>query len=268
MPELLVYWIREREEIRKRKEAGEPKPWTNDPTFQDTYFCNVHREDDKVTRWIRENYTPDYFGENYELAIVASRIFNRPRTLEIIKSALMDPDFPSALGIELRTIQGRQGQIWSGAYVITTHGMKMPKLDYCVELLDDAVKNYLPIGRYIDQDTCLTYYHWLKRINGLGSFLSAQVVADLKNTTRHPLHQAVDWHSFSAPGPGSLRGLSWYFGRKVTTSMYPEAIQVAADELGWIHCMQDLQNCMCEFDKYCRVLSGTGRSKRKYAGKS
>ena len=30
--------------------------------------------------------------------------------------------------------------------------------------------------------------------------------------------------------------------------------------------MQDLQNCLCEFDKYMRILHGTGRSKRGYPG--
>jgi len=146
--------------------------------------------------------------------------------------------------------------------------MKMPKLEYCVDLLEDAAKNYLPVGHFISDDTCLTYYYWLKKINGLGSFLAAQIVADLKNTPRHPLSQAVDWKTFSAPGPGSLRGLSWYFGTNITNSKYEEAIEIVASELGWSDCMQDLQNCMCEFDKYCRVFSGTGRSKRKYAGQS
>ena len=78
---------------------------------------------------------------------------------------------------------------------------------------------------------------------------------------------------FSAPGPGSLRGLSWYFNKHITNSMYQEAIvevkSYIENRLGgdyYTMCMQDMQNCMCEFDKYCRVLTGTGRSKRKYAG--
>jgi hypothetical protein len=32
-------------------------------------------------------------------------------------------------------------------------------------------------------------------------------------------------------------------------------------------CAQDLQNCLCEFDKYMRVSTGAGRSKRKYNGR-
>jgi hypothetical protein len=51
-----IYWIKERETVRNLKEMGLPKPWSIDPVFQVTYFCNVNREHDKVTRWIRENY--------------------------------------------------------------------------------------------------------------------------------------------------------------------------------------------------------------------
>jgi len=199
---------------------------------------------------------------------MAARIFNRPETLAQLEFLFYSGEKFDHDMLENILYRMRENgeQIWSGAYVITTHGIKMSKLNYCVDLLEDAAKNFLPVGQFIDQDTCLTHYYWLKKISGLGSFLSAQIVADLKNTPRHPLSQAVDWKTFSAPGPGSLRGLSWYFGTNITTSKYEEAIEIVASELGWSDCMQDLQNCMCEFDKYCRVFSGTGRSKRKYAG--
>ena len=45
----LVYYINERESIRKLREAGYPKPWTQDKILQTYRFCNVNREDDTVT---------------------------------------------------------------------------------------------------------------------------------------------------------------------------------------------------------------------------
>jgi len=138
----------------------------------------------------------------------------------------------------------------------------MSKIDYCVELLQKVI-DITPVS--MAEPTCEGYWHWFKRVDGLGSFLAAQIVADLKNTKGHPLEGAPDWLYFSAPGPGSLRGLSWYYQAKVTPSNYHELINEAAINLGWEHCMQDLQNCFCEFDKYCRVLTGTGKSKRGYA---
>jgi len=230
--------------------------------FQNTYFCNVHREDDRVTRWVRENYTPDIFGEYYEVAIVAARLFNRPETLEQIKFTLV-PSPHLQLWDLLNKMKENEQQIWSGAYLITTHGRKMSKIDYCVELLQNCI-DITPV--HMEDPTCEGYFRAFKRIDGLGSFLSAQIVADLKNTAHHPLQAATDWYTFSAPGPGSLRGLSWFHNQRITPRDYRGAIENVAAHLEWSDCMQDLQNCMCEFDKYCRVLTGTGRSKRKYAG--
>ena len=44
-------FCREREAIRLRREAGEPRDnWTKDPVFQQGRFLNVFREDDRVTK--------------------------------------------------------------------------------------------------------------------------------------------------------------------------------------------------------------------------
>lgn len=136
----------------------------------------------------------------------------------------------------------------------------MPKIDYCVETLETAEK-LLPLH----EPTCERAYAKLRQIPGIGSFLAAQIVADLKNTPGHGLQLSDDWFSFCAPGPGSLRGLSWFHEKKITNSTFHEAIHEAAVMIDWPDCMQDLQNCFCEYDKYCRVLTGTGKSKRGYA---
>ena len=109
------------------------------------------------------------------------------------------------------------------------------------------------------------------QVDGLGSFLAAQVVADLKNTPGSPLLNAPDWQTWSAPGPGSLKGLSWYYGRKVTPSMYHQFIEFAwaciyvrlPVKLRDLH-MQDVQNVFCEVSKYARLLEGTGHARNKY----
>ena len=52
----LVYWIKERQAIHERRKAGQPPPWTKDEILRTYRFCNVRREDDRVTRWIHENW--------------------------------------------------------------------------------------------------------------------------------------------------------------------------------------------------------------------
>lgn len=270
------------------KESNLPKPWSEDWVFQETYFCNVRREDDRVTRWIRQNWSPDYLGwGDYEYAMVVARFLNWPVTLERI-SALkeMHQEFPKPAAIELmmQATAAMGEKVWGNAYVVTTHGIPMGKAAYLCERVLPAAYDLLGAGRwrgaYAGSPPTLARRHEeLMSLEGLGSFMAAQVIADLKNTTGHPLDGATDWLTWSAPGPGSLRGLAWYFEAKVTALGYQSAMEIVARELptkardllsdnvmGGVN-MQDLQNCLCEYDKYMRVLSGTGRSKRSYDGR-
>ena len=261
----LAYWINERDAMRRKKEAGEPKPWSDNEVMQVTYFCNVHREDDRVTKWIAKHWRSRFPHDNFLLAMVIARVINWPDTLEVM--GFPDTWEPDDWLARFREIEGKK---WGNAYVITTHGQKMPKDEYAVGLFD-SVYRYQEIAN--KADTCYKMWEELQTIDGLGSFLAAQIVADLKNTKGHPLYHAIDKQYFSAHGPGSLRGLKWFFGESITPRYFHTAIQAAYDiVMPLVHegikpiDMQDFQNCLCEFDKFMRVSNGTGRSKRRYPG--
>jgi hypothetical protein len=282
-PEILVYWIKSRWEILKRREAGFAKPWSDDPVFQKTYFCNVRREDDTVTKWIRNNWSQYVLSDNYELAMILARFVNWPETLNYI-------GFPHHFSpdrirkcIDERMQKGYK--TWGNAYVITTHGLPMGKAAYLVQNVLQGAYRALPAVRAaVRGPSSSPYsrglegaYNALIQLEGLGSFLAAQVVADLKNTKHHPLQTAKDWMSWCAPGPGSLRGMSWFFYGEpglIKLSQWKDGIrkirlytETPMAEFGIPEfCNQDLQNCLCEFDKYMRVKNGTGRSKRGYNG--
>src|ERR1044072_5362262 len=125
----LAHWIQERELVRQKKEAGLSKPWSQDWVFQETYFCNVRREDDRVTKWIRQNWSPEKIGwDDYEYAMVVARFLNWPDTLEDLLD-LSPGDIHAA--ISRRASEGKK--VWGNAYVITTHGIKMSKAAYLCE---------------------------------------------------------------------------------------------------------------------------------------
>jgi len=73
----LVAWISEREAIRVRREAGQPKPWTDDPILQEGRFCNIRRENDRVTCWIAQNWREPH-ADDPELwfAMAVARLVN------------------------------------------------------------------------------------------------------------------------------------------------------------------------------------------------
>ena len=260
-----LYWIRERENVRLKKEAGAPKPWSGDPVFQSVYFCNVHREHDKVTKWIREFYSPYVHEPMFEFNIVLARFLNWPPTLEYLDYIENDVDY-DCIGPMLKDLRDTGVKIWGNAYVVTTHGIPMDKIDYlCDRVLPSAV-DVLPLT---DQLTCSAVATYLQNIEGISTFMAGQVVADLKNTPGHPLADAPDWNSFALPGPVSRRGMDWLHATHIPEGKWLEELHVLQHRLatdGIILCAQDVQNCLCEFDKYCRVTTGTGRSKRRYNG--
>lgn len=264
--EKFIYWVTERESIRLLKESGLPPPWSADPVFQTVYFCNINREDDRVTRWIRSHYDIS-IGAALPNMILA-RMVNKPESLD--KLGWPWADFREDLWYHVMSKPGS----WGSAYVVSTNGHPVPKHEYVAGLLEWAFERFLHGPGATPTGTCAAWHTAIQAAPGLASFMAAQVVADLKNTAGHPLANAEDWHTFAAPGPGSLRGLTWFWGEKVTPSKFTDALVSARQ---WVHnrdsgllahlCNQNLQNCFCEYDKYMRVSMGTGRSKRKYAGR-
>ena len=259
----LSYWINERENVRLRREAGLPAPWSADPSMATVRYCNVHREDDKVTKWIRSN--PDYSGASNGVWItVLARMVNRISTLAAIQSyvAVGDLDGIKRVLKDLR----QYGPIWGNAYTISTCGKTMDKVDYVINHVVQAVME----AGDPEFDTLQECWDSLTCIDGLGSFLAAQVVADLKNTPQHPLQGAVDWSNWCAHGPGSLKGLTAYFGRPSTPGTfrkdigicYEQTMPLVDEAIKPIH-MQDFQNCPCEFSKYARVREG-GHARNRY----
>lgn len=264
-----------------KKELGLPKPWSDNGVFQRTYFCNVRREDDRVTKFIRSFYSPHCGSPYLEYNLILARFLNWPPTLESI--GFIGSHNPISLREDLESL-ALGGKIWGGAYVITTHGIPMGKATYlCHNVLEGVSKamrgHSWPFTRgphAIGAGSCSAAHRALQAFEGLGSFLAAQVVADLKNTPGYPLFNALDKKTFVAHGPGSLRGLSWFMnGATITPASFVQyfgSCRRYVDE-HWNQTLmgdpidnQDLQNCLCEFDKFCRVSTGTGKSKRNYPG--
>jgi alpha-glutamyl/putrescinyl thymine pyrophosphorylase clade 1 len=52
----LLYFIAERLAVQEKKDAGAPRPWTNDPILDEGKFCHIERERDRTTVWIRKNW--------------------------------------------------------------------------------------------------------------------------------------------------------------------------------------------------------------------
>lgn len=280
----LIYWITERERMRLLREGGVKAPWSQDEIMNNTRFCNVRREDDKVTRWVRQNWSGWAHHKNYTLAMALARYINWIPSLE--KIPFPEQWDPENLKRNLHEWMQQGHQVFGPAYIISTNGRAMSKIDYVVDEVLDQLNTHAQTAPWENrqirimcslEEAC----GWLLKQNGIGSFMAGQIIADLKNTVGHPLTNAPDWFTWCAPGPGSKRGLNRLYGldkdAPLRDSLFLARIWALYDPLNGaleqnmfpigLH-MQDIQNCLCEFDKYIRVKEG-GRAKSSYrAGKN
>jgi hypothetical protein len=273
----LLHWIKERYAIKQKRDAGLPKPWTKDPILLAYRFCNVHREDDVVTRWITTNWrAPHADDPDFWFAAYVSRIFNRPDTLAAISypgpwtEARRQRAWQALM--ERREVGER---LFSHAYMVSTNGVKSDKVEYYFHTFDRlwAIRKELRPTR---EDTLRSFCDRLLTFKGIAPFMSGQIIADAKYVGT--LREAVDWHTFASSGPGSRRGLNWVVGNEFNAAWKEVAWHAAlmklkpvVDQFAVKHGIpeihaQDLQNCLCELGKTVKVLQGWGRPKSRYPG--
>lgn len=266
----LYRWIREREKIRLAREVEKlPPPWTHDPVMRTTRFCNIRREDDKVTRWIKINWRDPYkFHPHLAFAMCVARVVNLPESLEYL-------GFPEVWAhdrfvTKMDTLSdGGRNKIWTAAYMVTGGYSKggETKQEIMARVLDDAY----PHAKRVHHDMSLEEAHKeISRTSGLGTFLAAQVIADLKYTPL--LCDSTDWWSFCSPGPGSTMGLNLLAGRDpkkyLTPAQFSQEVNllrpIIQERTGYDLTAHDTQNCLCEFSKYVRIKYLGGRAKTQF----
>jgi alpha-glutamyl/putrescinyl thymine pyrophosphorylase clade 1 len=263
----LAYWIHEREEMREAKEFGKPKPWTQDPILQSYKFCNVHREDDRVTRWFALNWRgPKYWEEpNFIASMIFGRTINWPSTLERLGFPhTWDPTFVIHV---LDAISAKGEKVWTGAYMITAGPPGVRKSVWVVGNAETYFKEPPKLDPYSLQRSWETIM--VNHYPCVGPFIAGQVIADLKQTPY--LSAAEDWWDWAPVGPGSMRGLNRVYGRHLGTKIAQKValaeMKAIKKELNLNLCLQDVQNCLCELDKYERVKLGQGKPRAGYNGR-
>ncbi len=275
----------ERERIKLNRYAlNLPKDqWTHDPIFQHYRFCNVYRELDKVTIWIRENWREPYKDhKNLAFAMAVARLINWPPSLEEI--GFPDPWVPGTVRKILRHRKKSGHKVFTGAYLLG--GGIPPGGDRINHMIDNVLNplykawsalEYLPFvedeGLVSPRNSLRQAWLWFKQHKGIGDFIAYEIVSDLRHTWY--LENAYDIHTWANPGPGALRGLTRVWGhhpktRRKNGFIFPKADAIAAMQLllekskdrlpDWMPPweMRDVEHWLCEFDKYERIRHGEG----------
>lgn len=265
----LLYWVNEREQMRIRKESG-TRPYSTDPIMAETRWCNVRREDDRVTDWIHRNWlNQQVHPDTMAFAMCVARMVNWPDTL-------VELGFPYEWGphsfiATLAARKARGDKVWTSAYMITggySAGGESKEVIIARVLTGAHDRLTHPKTRINAGDTLEEAWHKIQT-PGIGSFLAAQVVADLKHTT--PLQHAKDWNYWCAVGPGSTKGLNFLHDRPPHHAINQKDFVKEVNEVrellrhsGWDLDAQNVQNCLCEFHKFIKIKYHGGRAKTRY----
>lgn len=266
--------------MRKREKKNGPAsvlPASSDPIFRDWFFCNVFREDDKTTQWIKKWIREPHRNDSCVFwMIVAARLFNKISTLEILVNEGLFSSNDSWDRNQVEELLENVKPLTGAAYMVhTPYGMD--KLRGCLKLIDDAIKdNERRISLIKPGITTLEeVWKMLLPADCFGPFMAYEVVTDLRHT--YLLENAPDIMTWASPGPGACLGLSRLVGHNVSygsASHRAEAVKcmkqlVEASRLGrywpvwpdWE--MRTAEHWLCEFHKYCKVKDGQ-RMKRRY----
>lgn len=283
----LWFWVREREAIRLKRAAGAPKPWTADPTLLDWRFCNVRREDDTVTVWIRHNIRLPY--ANHELLwlmLCAGRQINLTDTLDELlrRNAFPNrPDWePAEMTDVLQSRMNRGATTFTGVYTINAPAEKGAlKSRHVAETVlgnlwraRDRFIDYFAGSSLKGAPTLQKTHAMLSEYQGWGDFMAYQAVVDMRFTKL--LDRAEDLNRWAAAGPGTLKGLNRLHGRSPKAKLSQEQAlaemraiyRVASAETGVAMDFSDVPNILCEVDKLIRHRNGEGDLRNRYPGRA
>jgi len=258
-------YARERQQILLRRQAGKDPPWTNDPILRKYRFCCVFREDDRTTRWFRENVR-DPMNKKRDprllLATVVFRMFNRIETAEAIFcddnllgeysafDAFSERGDTRILRRSILKRLGNRGPFVTGSYIISTPPGHS-KLDGVLAIikrfysgmeefeLGAGVMDTVGwrgeegataiLGLNSGAITLEETWNWLRKFDYLGTFHSYEIVTDLRHT--YLLNRAPDIMTWCNPGPGCRRGLNRVIGRALGERVRREQILSEMGEL-------------------------------------
>jgi hypothetical protein len=261
-------FINERHAIYLNKESGAQFPWSEDEILTKYSFCNVFRELDTVTKWLRENWSIPYMGHpNLPFAMAMARQINWPATLE----ELGFPEHwnPERLKAIMHGRMNRKEKVYTGAYMLTGT-LGGTKVEQTIDKILTPLYNNPPELHMNSLE--MSWKEYLPYA-GFSGFMAYEVVTDLRHTKY--LKNADDINTWANAGPGAVRGLNRIHGRDIKNSLSKKEscremydLLMISDRHLENHVpvleMRDIEHCLCEFDKYERVRLGQGKPRSHY----
>lgn len=267
-------FMREREAIRLRRAAGDPRElWTKDPYLARYKFTNVKRENDRTTRELVSRFystTGDEQSGNLLINCAMARFFGWwPTVVEIGACDEWDDHFVQRISAVVARRRDAGEKIFTGAYMIPNCGDPRPKHEVVIGIL----AGFASFTELYNDGPWASWRDLIEKlcaqINGVGSFMAKEVVLDYILVSGW---RPDDWEVWTPMGPGARRGaarvrdgilekpggLSEPHALTVCRQLYASRVALWSD--GPDLDLTDVQFQLCEFDKYMRCVDG-GRAK-------
>lgn len=270
-------FIAERHRMWERRIlAKEPGPWTDEPILRERRFLNMFRVLDHGSQFVVKNFTREGDEGNLLARALLYRLTNRtdwwewhkertseyPTEAEIVSGAVIDSM------TEYRTTGT---PLFGSGYMIANNTMGGLRKEEAVVRMVQGILSSLDLDALVGEG--------FKRaveilsdgtFKGIKTFLAQQVVIDIGYGDARILETETAF-----PGPGSIRGATHMFGSADVTAAVDwlyEYQQVTGNtpilslESGPRRLSKtDIQNSLCEFDKYVRAEE---RAVRKFTPRS
>ncbi len=280
-------FMKERERIRLAKEAGKPWPWTKDEIMQTYKFTNVHRRHDRTTRELVKEFYDKFTIYKPEVILFNCAKFRWFGTTQFARrvgwTKKLDKKAVDHILKQATQMKRKEGlKIFTGAYIVTSGGVSMPKEKYVVQrVLAPFAKEAKNVSDVmLATRSWEAGYHELRKSSGFGGngFMAKEVLQDALLCA--PFKKMKDKDSWTPVGPGARRGLRSVYGIKDNINE-DRAIELcvglweevkgpwakwagntadAADDLS----AHDVQFQLCEFYKFMKVKTGRGRPRSIY----
>lgn len=249
-------FIAEREAIRKKKEAGLPRPWTEDEILDRSHFCNIDRKDDAFTKWLADEWL-NKSKWSWANKLVAGRWFNsRAPLLRLLELDEYDYD-----GIK----KAIQDSMDAGERVYNYKAYSRYLTKDTAEKFVKLMKQTHNIMRLPMTNRMGYLYQQLRKLTGVGPFLASQMTLDAELLD---IANFIDADTWVPIGPGSKRGLYRVMGADVSEAHkhsdkdFVRDVDELSKELGFKPSV--IEHALCEYDKYCRLALKEKAYGRKY----
>ena len=289
-------YLKEREEVRLRKEAGlsvsfEEKKWTDDPILSTYKFTNVRRHHDRTSNQLREIFYNEHFNDDRRSILMNCALFRYFGTWEFAEAVgwqeYDDFDFEGIKELASERLAERE-RVFTGAYVITNQGISAPKQEVVVDIflqgLHKKTQELVKLAAVTQSwERVASEMRSLMGFGGTG-FMTKEVLLDttytgfwenvVENMPDGKFSFPKDWWNWTPIGPGALRGAARMAGSDVPVPLKEDKAAGVIMALGSLQELYwnydfllsptDIQFGLCEFDKYERVRLGQGKPRSRY----